>query len=303
LTKLAMPQLANAFVNIPIGDMFLSNVNSLLDDVIYFEKSKLLSTIITWFSTNLDLIEMNDRLLLLQSLSNRFSINRKYTQLLVQVRLTLFNHYLENPHDFGYELAEDLLRIIYNNIDPNKPSSKELITTVTRWIILASSRYNRPELIDEVKTRYNLLLSDEEYARKQLIQIQARAAKNRINLPRSKLRKDGLGAKLLEEIIDTSHQINDSEILFELLPDAKKLLMKKRAYLLYSRYALLEVQLNLSRGSEWLEIAINTTKKLVEVGEIHATNIIFERILNMDLSIDQELRILGVYEQVQKSNW
>ncbi|MCE7734257.1 MAG: hypothetical protein GPJ54_05210 [Candidatus Heimdallarchaeota archaeon] len=293
LVTLALPRIGDAFLDIPIGDMFLSNVNSLLDDVIYYDKSKLLSAIITWFSTNLDKIGMSDRLVLLQSLNNRFSLNKKYSQLLVQIRLTLFNHYVESPQEFGYEVAEDLLRLIYNNVDPNKKSSKDLITTITRWIVLAATKFNRPELIEEAKTRYELLLTDKDYARRSLIQIYARAAKNRITLPKSKLRKDGIGAILLEQIHSNAHPINDSQLLMEIIPDAKGLLLKKHAYMLYADYTLLEIELNLNSGEKWLEIAIESTRKLVENGEIEATNIIFQRILDMNLTPEQEITILS----------
>ncbi|MFV2014288.1 MAG: hypothetical protein ACC656_02580, partial [Candidatus Heimdallarchaeota archaeon] len=294
LVTLSMPQIEEAFPNIPIGDMFLSKVNSLLDDVIHYDKSKLLSAIITWFSTNLELIGINDRLVLLQSLNNRFSLNKKYSQLLVQIRLTLFNHYLENPMEFGYETAEDLLRLIYNNVDPNKKNSRELITTITRWIVLASTKFNRPELIDEATTRYALLLSDKDYVRKSLIKIYARAAKNRIKLPRSKLRKDGIGAMLLEQILSNSHPINDGQILMEIIPAAKELLLKTQSFTLYGRYTLLQIELNINLGNEWLETALESTKKLVERGEIQATNIIFDNILDMELTPEQEITILSV---------
>lgn len=294
LVTLSLPRIGEAFLDIPIGDMFLSNVNSLLDDVIYYDKSKLLSAIITWFSTNLDKIGMNDRLVLLQSLNNRFSVNKKYSQLLVQIRLTLFNHYVESPQEFGYEVAEDLLRSIYNNVDPNKKSSKDLITTITRWIVLAATKFNRPELIEEAKTRYELLLTDKDYARRSLIQIYARAAKNRITLPRSKLRKNGIGAVLLKQIHSNAHPINDSQLLLEIIPDAKGLLLKKQAYMLYSDYTLLEIELNLNSGEDWLVAAIESTRELVESGEIQATNIIFQRILNMELTPEQEITILSV---------
>jgi hypothetical protein len=294
LIKLAFPILGEAFVSIPIGDMFQSSVDSLLDEVIQYDKSKLLSAIITWFSTNLEKIGMNDRNVLLKSLDNRFSTNKKYSQLLVQVRLILFNHYLENPQEFGYEVAEEILRVIYNNVDPSKKSANELISTITRWIILASTRYNRPELIDEARTRFELLMTEKEFARRSLIEIFARAVQNRLKIPRSKLRKSGVGAKILEEILDLGHIVNDSQILLEIIPDAQELLLKKQAYELYAKYSLIEMEILQASNGEWLDTIASTTQKLVEAGEINATNLIFDRILGMQLTPEQEIRVLSI---------
>lgn len=293
LVEIGMPEITIAINELPIGDIFASNLNNLIDTAITYDKYKFLSSLTTWISVNLHLISISDRLNLLNSLEKRFSADNKFAQLLVQVRLTLFNHYLENKNDFPFELAEDLLRSIYNNIDPTKKSSKELIHTITSWIILAATKYDNPELIEEARTRFTLLIEDKNYARVKLMNIFAKAAKNRINLPKSKLRKNGIGAILLEQIIEIADLKKDGQLLLGIINDAKALLVKKQAYDKYASFAIIEVQLIKESGEDWIEKALSSTRELVEKGAIEATNQVFTEILAYELSLVEEMEIIS----------
>ncbi|OLS24968.1 MAG: hypothetical protein HeimC2_20230 [Candidatus Heimdallarchaeota archaeon LC_2] len=293
LVEIGMPQITQAINELPIGDIFASNLNSLIDTAINFAKFRFLSALTTWISVNLHLIGMSDRLVLLNSLEQRFAADNKFSQLLIQIRLTLFNHYLENKNDFPFEVAEDLLRTIYNTIDPSKKNSKERIHTITSWIVLAATKYDYPELIEEARTRFTLLINDKNFARVKLMNIFAKAAKNRINLPRSKLRKNGIGATLLEQIIEIADLRKDKELLLEIIPDAKELLMKKQSYDKYATFTIIEIQLLKSNKEGWMEKVLSSTRGLIEKGAIDATNSIFSELLgNDDIVPEEEIELL-----------
>lgn len=282
-----------ALIDIPKGQILVQQMESLVNACLENSKLHFLFQIISQVNSNQVGLELDDRMQVISMLEQLLNLSKAYIQILIHVELNKFNIFVENPAVYSYDAAEDLLRVIYNSVDPSKSNSIDLITHITNWIILSSTKTNRIDLVDEARMRFNLLINDEEYSRVTLRDIYAKAGRIRLKLPKSQLKRNGLGVKLFNEAIELCHPYKETEFLVDILPDAKSMAVKKQAYDTFVRFEILEVTLLQHLNEEWLDKLLEATDVLIDNGALQAVRELFNHALNQNLDSELTTKVIA----------
>ncbi len=291
-SQLTLKQFEDVIIHFPEGEIFQNMVKNFVNSCIENRKFGVLDNFIQWFEVNLNSIAITDRLPLLQMMYDIISEKVELIKLKVPVVLLLFAQLLEENKPENFELADNLLRSIYNLIDPNEEDYKELISQITSSLVISSSKYGEWELIEEARKRFTLMVNDEEFSRSTMLKIFISGGNERMKLDKSQLESNDIGLRLYEIAIDLSFFESDAEIVVAFLPNAKKLALEILSIDKFINFSALESQLRKSMSVPWIDTMVTSAKELLERMHLEGANYLFSEALKFDLYNEEEYDLL-----------
>lgn len=293
-----MQQFEYGIVNLPSGEIFNVQLNNLIVSLITNSKFEIINSIVNWIKYHIKEIGVKDRLSLLKILTVNLSTQPSLTQTLLIIQLIQFNHYLDyyavSSDQSLLEQADRLLKVIFNGIDPKENRYKEKLTLTTQSLVLSATNYEEWQLIQEALHRFKILVNDEDYYTKAVVQIYMNAGKSRVKLTKEELKNNDIGLKLFDETIRLISQFsNESDLALKFLPAAKDLAIKVRDYKRFTIYSILETNLSKIGNFPWIDILIESVLTLVNKDEINSARTLIDTALSLELSSEEEYEILS----------
>ena len=287
-TALLIPVLAEAIDNLPIGEIFLNHMEGFVNRCLEREKLYVLADFLNWLTRSIIHLSIKDRIPLLSMLETFLATNIKYLQLLIQTQLIKFNILISERDVDNYEQTSNLLRSIYNNVDPTKSYGRELITLITRSIIFSSSNSNFWEFINEARKRFTLLLNDESVSQPILVRLFSEAGKNRIDSSTTRLKKNDIGVTLYSEALTMANLETDGEVILGFMEQAKKISLRTGSFDAFAKFVEAEMTLNRTQDLPWTQNLIDSVKALLEKGALSEANNLFSKVFSFELSLEEE---------------
>ena len=139
-----------------------------------------------------------------------------------------------------------------------------MLTIVTQALVLSATNYEEWELIQDALHRFNLLVNDNIYYTKTILQIYISAAKSRNTKLADSLKNNDIGLRLFDESIRLlSKAPNDSHLALKFLPHAKELALKVKDLDRYVIYVTLELNLMRIAELDWIDLIVNSAIELI----------------------------------------
>jgi hypothetical protein len=295
-----MKYLEIALLNLPSGEIFQHHISQLIDTITIHQRYHFLDKFVLWISKNLYSISLSDRLLLLNKI-NELNIQADISdKIKLKVDLLLFDQYLikfkiENSQKY-LEIADTILRSIYNNyLDPASDQYKQKLLTITKSIMLSSTKNEVWELLNDAKQRFSVMARDDEFAERNIIDIFIEAGRYRSKLDKTKLSKNDIGLRIYDEII---RMLNDGSLSIEkalnFLPSAKKLACNindtKRFYI----YSLLELKLHRILKRPWISKLKENADELLKLNSYVYASKLFQDLLNLNISDSEKYNLISI---------
>lgn len=293
-----MLQFEYGIANLPSGEIFNVQLNNLIVNLLTNSKFEIIISIVNWVKYHVKEIGVKDRLSLLKILAVNLSSQPNLVQSLLIIQLIQFNHYLDyyamSNDQSLLEQADRLLKVIFNGIDPKEKRYKEKLTLTTQSLVLSATNYEEWQLIQEALHRFKILVNDEEFYIKAVVQIYMNAGKSRVKLAKEELNNNDIGLRLFDETIRLISQFsNESELALRFLPDAKDLAIKVRDYKRFTIYSILETNLSKIGTLPWIDVLIESVLTLVNKDEINSARTLIDTALSLELSSEEEYEILS----------
>ncbi|MHA2248766.1 MAG: hypothetical protein ACXAD7_00320 [Candidatus Kariarchaeaceae archaeon] len=291
--NLYISKIEKAITQFPIGEILQSQIRKLVKS--FFEQDRILifEKFLDWIKTKLLIIGVSDRIPILKMLDEVIKPKVSLLNSRVEVLLLLFSQLLQEDKHNNFDDADNLLRSIYNIIDPSTPNYIDIISYITKSLIISAGENDEWEFVEEANKRFTLMVNDDEISRKAIMDSYFAGAEARKALDSSEFVKDDIGLKLYNEAINLAYIENDAEQVLSFLPNAKKMALKTQSFEAYANFSIIEARLNRISELPWIDTTTQSARKLLQKGVLQGANYIFSEVSQMDLSPEEEYDLLS----------
>jgi hypothetical protein len=231
-------------------------------------------------------------------LEEELSLRPNFVELRVPVVLLLFDQILAQEDRQNLDDADNLLRSIYNFIDPTLEDYKEIIRDITESLIISSGKYGEWELIEEARRRFSLMVNDEDFSNSALFDIFIKSGNARANMDKSQLKLNDIGLQLFDEAMKLAYIEFNSQLVIDFLPNAKKLALTTRSFDAFTNFTVIEIRLSKTLELPWVDITVDSATELLRKGKIEGAKFLFTEAYSLDLTEQEEYQLLSQQAQL-----
>ncbi|MHA2404243.1 MAG: hypothetical protein ACXADH_14695, partial [Candidatus Kariarchaeaceae archaeon] len=297
-SPLCISKIESAIADFPIGDLLQNLVKQFVKVCLAKQRIQIFRDFVFWLSEDLVIISISDRLPILQMLDEELSRRPNFVELRVPVVLLLFDQILAQEDRQNLDDADNLLRSIYNFIDPTLEDYKEIIRDITESLIISSGKYGEWELIEEARRRFSLMVNDEDFSNSALFDIFIKSGNARANMDKSQLKLNDIGLQLFDEAMKLAYIEFNSQLVIDFLPNAKKLALTTRSFDAFTNFTVIEIRLSKTLELPWVDITVDSARELLRKGEIEGAKFLFTEAYSLDLTEQEEYQLLSQQAQL-----